>query len=215
MVLTGAGTAFCSGGDVENFVRNHTDVEHRRRSLRGARKLVDEILDFPLPVVAAVNGPAIGLGCTLAVLCDLVVISEEAYTAESHVAIGLVAGDGGTALWPLMMSILKATELVLLGDRIPAEEAVRPGRANRVVPADDLLNEAVAFAQRLAALPPQSVQETKRAFGALSRTAWALAVDLPKPAWTRGRSRAAAISQRQNPLAASACERDQSRVRVR
>jgi enoyl-CoA hydratase len=164
VVLTGAGKAFCAGGDVENFIRNHNDITHRRRSIRGARRLFDEIIDFPLPIVAAVNGPAIGLGCTLAVLADLVLMADTAHLAESHVAIGLVAGDGGTALWPLMMSILKAKELVLLGDRISAEDAVRFGLANRVVPPDKLMAEALALAQRLADLPPQAVQETKRAF---------------------------------------------------
>ena len=164
VVLTGAGSAFCSGGDVENFIRNNNDVDHRRRSIRGAKELFDVMMDFPLPVVAAVNGPAVGLGCNLAVSCDLVLIADSAYLAESHVAVGLVAGDGGTTLWPQMMSILKAKELVLLGDRITADDAVRLGLANRVVPAGSLRVEAIALAQRLADLPAQAVQQTKRAF---------------------------------------------------
>jgi enoyl-CoA hydratase len=163
VVLTGAGRAFCAGGDAANFIKNHYDPEHRRRSIRGARKLADTMIDFPLPVVAAVNGLAIGLGCTLAVLCDMVLMSDQAYMAESHVGIGLVAGDGGAAIWPQMMSMLKAKELVLLGDRISAEDAVRLGLANRVVPAASLMEEAMATAQRFAELPAQSVQQTKRA----------------------------------------------------
>ena len=83
--------------------------------------------------------------------------------AESHVGIGLVAGDGGAAIWPQMMSMLKAKELVLLGDRISATDAVRLGLANRVVPAASLMDEAMATAQRFAELPAQSVQQTKRA----------------------------------------------------
>ena len=164
VLLTGAGRAFCAGGDAANFIANHNDPAHRRRSIRGARRLTDAMIDFPLPVVGAINGPAVGLGCTLAVLCDLVVMSDEAYMADTHVAIGLVAGDGGAALWPLLMGMLKAKELILLGDRVSADDAVRIGLANRVVPADKLMTEAMGLAERLAALPPQAVQDTKRAF---------------------------------------------------
>jgi len=164
VVLTGAGRAFSAGGDAENFIKNHYDPAHRRRSIRGARRLADAMIDFPLPVVAAVNGFAIGLGCTLAVLCDIVLIADDAYMADTHVSVGLVAGDGGAALWPLMTSILKAKELVFLGDRVSAEDAVRLGLANRVVPAASLLDEAMAVATRLAALPAETIQATKRAF---------------------------------------------------
>ncbi len=164
VVLTGAGRAFCAGGDAANFIQNHHDPAHRRRSIGGARRLADAMIDFPLPVVAAVNGLAIGLGCTLAVLCDIVLISDQAYMAETHVGVGLTAGDGGAAVWPLMTSILKAKELVFLGDRVSSDEAVRLGLANRVVPAASLMGEAIALAERLAALPPQALQTTKRAF---------------------------------------------------
>jgi enoyl-CoA hydratase len=110
-----------------------------------------------------VNGPAVGLGCTVAVLCDIVYIADSAYIADTHVSVGLVAGDGGAAMWPLMMSVLHAKEYLFTGDRIPAETAVRLGLANRVVPADELLAEATALAHRLAAQPAQALQETKRA----------------------------------------------------
>lgn len=163
VVLTGNGRAFSAGGDAENFIKNHYEPVHRRKSLRNARRLADTMLDFPLPVIAAVNGFAIGLGCTIAVLCDMVLIADDAFMADTHASIGLVAGDGGAAIWPYMMSMLKAKELVLLGDRVSAEDAVKLGLANRVVPAASLLDEAIALAQRLAAMPPQSVQDTKRA----------------------------------------------------
>jgi enoyl-CoA hydratase len=163
VVLTGAGKAFSAGGNVPGFIRDYEDPEHRRRSLRGAKRLMDAMAEFPKPVVAAVNGPAVGLGCSVAVSCDLVLIAESAYIADTHVSIGLVCGDGGAVAWPLMMSLLKAKEYLLTGDRIPAGEAVALGLANRVVPDDRLLAEAVALAQHLAAQPPQAVQETKRA----------------------------------------------------
>ncbi|MFG3022415.1 enoyl-CoA hydratase/isomerase family protein [Streptomyces sp. NPDC048254] len=163
VVLTGAGRAFSAGGNIPGFIRDFEDPEHRRASLRAARRLVDEMLAFHIPVIAAVNGPAVGLGCSVATLCDIVLMADGAYLADTHVSIGLVAGDGGAMSWPLMTSILKAKEYLFTGDRIPAEQAVALGLANRVVPGDTLLAEARALAHRIAAQPPQAVQETKRA----------------------------------------------------
>jgi enoyl-CoA hydratase/carnithine racemase len=163
VVLTGAGKAFSAGGDIPGFIRSYEDPEHRRQSLRGARRLMDAMAEFPKPVVAAVNGPAIGLGCSVAMSCDLVLIAESAYLADTHVNIGLVCGDGGAATWPLYMGLLKAKEYLLLGEKIPAAKAVEFGLANRVVPDDELLSEAITLANRLAAQPVQAVQETKRA----------------------------------------------------
>jgi enoyl-CoA hydratase/carnithine racemase len=163
VVLTGAGKAFSAGGDIPGFIRDYEDPEYRRQSLMGARRLMDAMAEFPKPVVAAVNGPAVGLGCSVAVGCDLVLIAESAYLADPHVSIGLVCGDGGAAAWPLMIGLLKAKEYLLTGDRIPAAEAVALGLANRVVPDDQLMAEAITLAQRLAAQPAQAIRETKRA----------------------------------------------------
>jgi enoyl-CoA hydratase len=163
VVLTGAGKAFSAGGNIPDFIRSYEDPDHRRHSLRGAKRLMDAMAEFPKPVVAAINGPAVGLGCSVAVSCDLVLIAESAFLADTHVNIGLVCGDGGAVAWPLMMSLLKAKEYLLLGERIPSHEAVALGLANRVVPDADLMTEAVALAHRLAAQPAQAIQETKRA----------------------------------------------------
>lgn len=163
VVLTGAGRAFSSGGDIPGFIRSYEDPDHRRLSLRQARSLMDAMAEFPKPVIAAVNGPAVGLGCSVAVNCDIVLIAESAFLADTHVDIGLVCGDGGAIAWPLLMSLLKAKEYLLTGDRIPSHEAVNLGLANRVVADDALLVEAVALAQRLADKPRQAIQETKRA----------------------------------------------------
>ena len=138
-VLTGAGKAFSAGGNVPGFIRDYDDFEHRRRSLRNARRLMERMAEFHKPLIAAVNGPAVGLGCSVAVSCDIVLIAESAFIADTHVNVGLVAGDGGAVAWPLMMSLLKAKEYLFTGDRIPAELAVvarpgEPGRARR--PAD-------------------------------------------------------------------------------
>ena len=95
IVLTGAGRAFSAGGDMELFKEIQTDVEKRAALIDQARTLFLSFLDCPLPVVAAVNGPAVGLGCTLGVLCDLVYMAESAYLSDPHVSVGLTAGDGG------------------------------------------------------------------------------------------------------------------------
>ena len=161
VVLTGAGKAFSAGGSYEDFEHRRVDMSARRRSLRLARRLVDEMLDVAVPVVAAVNGPAVGLGCTVTTLCDIVFMADTAFLADTHVSVALVAGDGGAVTWPAMTSLLKAKQYLLTGDRLTAAEAVDLGLANFVVPAASLLAEATAFAHRLAAQPPQAVQETK------------------------------------------------------
>jgi enoyl-CoA hydratase/carnithine racemase len=162
-VLTGAGRAFSAGGNVPGFIRDYEDPEHRRTSIRHARELMDAMAAFPKPLIAAVNGPAVGLGCSVAVNCDIVLIAESAFIADTHVNVGLVAGDGGAVGWPLMMSLLKAKEYLFTGDRIPAPLAVELGLANRVVPDDEVVAEAVALAHRLSKQPQQALQETKRA----------------------------------------------------
>jgi enoyl-CoA hydratase len=164
VVLTGAGTAFSAGGDISGFRRVTEDAEYRRRiRLRQARRIIDAMTSFPLPIVAAVNGPAVGLGCSLASLCDVVLMSEKAFMADPHVSLGLVAGDGGAAVWPLMMSLTRAKEYLLTGDRISAAEAYRIGLANHVHAPDELMPRTLELAHRLAAQPRLAVQETKKA----------------------------------------------------
>jgi enoyl-CoA hydratase/carnithine racemase len=163
VVITGAGRAFSAGGDMDMIVSMQHDLAFRRAGLGQAQRIVSEVMNFPLPVIAAVNGPAVGLGCTVAACTDIVLIADTAFMADPHVSVGLTAGDGGTAVWPLLMGMLRAKEYLLSGDRISAEQAVAFGLANRVVPAAALMPEALALAARLAAQPPQAVQSTKRA----------------------------------------------------
>jgi len=163
VVLTGAGKAFSAGGDMEMFQRIQKDPVERAYLLEEASDVFNGLIGFPLPVVAAVNGPAVGLGCTLAVLCDLVYVAESAFLADPHVSVGLTAGDGGAPFWPLTMSIVKAKELLFFGGRISASDAVALGLANGTAPDGEVLEHAVGVAERLAALPPQAVQSTKRA----------------------------------------------------
>jgi enoyl-CoA hydratase/carnithine racemase len=113
-----------------------------------------------VPVVAAVNGPAVGLGCSLIALSDIVYLAETAYLADPHVQVGLVAADGGPLTWPLHTSLHLAKEYALTGARIPAERAREMGLANHVVA--DPVAEALACAKRIAGLPRQAVESTKR-----------------------------------------------------
>jgi enoyl-CoA hydratase len=163
VVVTGAGRAFSAGGDIPAFIKSYEDNEYRRKSLRGAKRLMDAQAEFPKPVVAAVNGAAVGLGCNVALCSDIVFMGESSFFADTHVSIGLVCGDGGAVFWPLLMGLLRCKEYLLTGDRIPPEKALELGLANRVVPDDELMAQATAFAERLAAQPHQAIQETKRA----------------------------------------------------
>ena len=163
IVLTGAGKAFSAGGNIPGFIRDYEEPQRRRESLRGARRLLDAMTECPKPMIAAVNGPAVGLGCSVAVSCDVVFIAESTFMADTHVSIGLVAGDGGAATWPLMMSILKAKYYLLTGDRIPAAECVELGLANFAVPDVEVVDRAIELAERLAKQPRQALEETKRA----------------------------------------------------
>lgn len=167
VVLTGAGRAFSAGGDFDHLRRHHTDPELRERSIRLDRIIQTEMIRFPLPVIAAVNGPAVGLGCSLALGCDLVLMADDAYLADPHVSVGLVAGDGGVTLWPLLTSLLRVKEYLFTGDRIPAAKAVELGLANRVLPKPDLMPEALDLAHRLAAQPAEALRATKAALAAV------------------------------------------------
>ena len=165
VILTGAGRAFSAGGDLDWITSFLDDPVARDESLREGAQIIEELLRFPLPVIAAVNGPAVGLGCSIAVLCDIVLISDRAFLADPHVSVGLVAGDGGAAFWPLLTPVLRSREYLYTGDRIPAATAVELGLATRVVPAADLLPESRALAERLASQPAEALRGTKRVAG--------------------------------------------------
>ncbi|MEU1189061.1 enoyl-CoA hydratase/isomerase family protein [Streptomyces sp. NPDC005859] len=163
VVLTGRGRAFSAGGNFDIMTRVQIDAAFRQRNIDEARRIVHGMVRCPLPVISAVNGPAVGLGCSLALLSDLVLIADDAYLADPHVQVGLVAGDGGALVLPLLVGLTRAKELLFLGDRVSAREAVRLGVANHAVPGDRLMDEAMDLAGRLAALPAQALRETKRA----------------------------------------------------
>lgn len=163
VVLTGAGRAFSAGGDMDTLRFQATHHEARHAIMRQAGELLRSLLACPLPVVAAVNGPAVGLGCTIATACDLVFLADDAFLADPHVPVGLVAGDGTAVTWPGLVGLLRTKEYLLTGDRIPPEVALRVGLVNHVVPRGEVVATAMAAAHRLAAAPPFAVQQTKLA----------------------------------------------------
>jgi enoyl-CoA hydratase len=159
-VLTGSGRAFCAGGDLAYIEELAKDTALRAKTIRHGRDIVLGMTRCRVPVVAAVNGPAVGLGCSLVALSDTVYMAEKSYLSDPHVQVGLVAADGGPLTWPLQMSLLLAKEYALTGARIPAQKAVEFGLANHVVA--DPFTEAVACAQQIMGLPQQAVESTKR-----------------------------------------------------
>jgi enoyl-CoA hydratase/carnithine racemase len=161
-VLTGAGRAFSAGGDFPYLQQLAADPALRAISIADGRELVLGMVRCRIPVIAAVNGPAVGLGCSLVALSDVVYVAETAYLADPHVQVGLVAADGGPLTWPLYTSMIAVKELALTGARIPAEKAVALGLATHVVA--DPLAEAMECAKRIVELPRFAVENTKRMF---------------------------------------------------
>ena len=162
IVITGAGRAFCAGGDVKEM-GGDSDPGDRPAGIfdSGARQLVTNLLSIQQPIIAAVNGVAVGLGATLALLCDVVFMAESARIGDTHVSIGLVPGDGGAVIWPLLVGPARAKEYLMTGDLIPAPEAERIGLVNHVVADDKVLDDALAFAGRLADGPTMAIRFTK------------------------------------------------------
>jgi enoyl-CoA hydratase len=177
VVLTGRGRAFSAGGDFAWFptLREPERLEALRRD---AKQLLWDLLDVELPIVAAVNGPAMGLGASIALACDVILMAEGATIGDPHVRVGLVAGDGGAALWPLAVGPARAKEYLLTGDPLGAAEAERIGLVNRVVPAAELDAAATALAERLAAGAPLAVRYTKLAVNKLLKDALNVAFDV-------------------------------------
>jgi enoyl-CoA hydratase len=165
VVVTGSGSAFSAGGDFGYMQENIEDAALRTATMQEARSIVRGIIRCSLPVIAAVNGPAVGLGCSIAVLSDLVLLSDKSFLADPHLRMGLVTGDGGM-VWPALIGLARAKEYLFLGQKIPPDKAVEFGLASRVVASDDLMSEAMALARRLAGVPQTALGDTKRALNA-------------------------------------------------
>lgn len=164
IVLTGAGDAFSAGGDLKQMAAMFGTPEglsHALQAPRSARRLLQNLLDVPQPVVAAINGDAVGLGATLALLADVAVIADEAKFGDTHVKVGLVAGDGGTIIWPLLIGANRAKEFLMLGRLASGKECAQMGLINHAVPKSSVLEKAMGIAQELAANAPWAVRWTK------------------------------------------------------
>ena len=163
IVLTGGDKrAFSAGGDFDWFpqLRSQDKLGPLRRA---GKQIIWDLLDVEVPIVCALNGSAAGLGASIALLCDVIVMSDRAVIVDPHVNVGLVAGDGGAAIWPLLLGPLAAKRHLFLGDPLSASDALRLGVAAEVVSPDQVNARAIAWAERIAAQPPLAVRGTKAA----------------------------------------------------
>ncbi len=176
VLLTGRGRAFSAGGDFNWFpsLQASGRLEELRRE---GKQIIWDLLDVEIPIVCAINGHAIGLGATIALLCDTIFAARSATIADPHVRVGVVAGDGGAVAWPLAVGPALAKRYLMTGDPLTAEEAHRIGLINEVCDDDKLDDAAMAFAQRLAAGAPLAIRYTKMAVNQLVKQALATAFD--------------------------------------
>ncbi|HPE48257.1 MAG TPA: crotonase/enoyl-CoA hydratase family protein, partial [Hyphomonas sp.] len=165
-ILTGAGRAFSAGGDVK-AMQNKTGAfggkphDIREGYRRNIHMIVRSIYNLEVPLVAAVNGPAIGLGCDVACMADIRLASDKAKMGVTFLKLGLIPGDGGAWLLPRLIGASRAAELLFTGDVVDAETAAEWGLVSKVVPADTLMDEAMALANRIAGQPPQALRLAK------------------------------------------------------
>jgi enoyl-CoA hydratase len=157
VVLTGAGKMFTAGGDIKMMQGGQLPPPEE------AIRLIQNLLKVKQPIIAALNGHAMGVGATVALFCDIVVASEKAKIGDPHVKVGLVAGDGGCIIWPLLIGMNRAKEMLLTGRPIEAREAERIGLINYCVPQENVLPKALEIAHELANGPAKAIQWTKMA----------------------------------------------------
>jgi enoyl-CoA hydratase/carnithine racemase len=175
VILTGAGSVFSSGGDLKQMqkgegLRSNQPIQTRRNYRSGIQRLPILFESLDIPVIAAVNGAAIGAGCDLALMCDIRIASETAKFAESFVKLGIVPGDGGAWLLPRIVGFSRACEMALTGEMIDAATALDYGLVSHVTAPGALLVKAAEIASKIAANPPHAVRMTKRLLRSAGRT---------------------------------------------
>lgn len=167
VIITGAGSGFSSGGNVKDMADGvglfgHSAVEQRTAYRDGIQRIPRALMSCEVPLIAAVNGAAVGAGCDLALMCDLRVASTEAWFAESFVKLGIIPGDGGAYFLPRAVGAARAAEMALTGDRVDADTALEWGLVSYVVQPEQLLAQARALADRIAVNPPHAVRLAKK-----------------------------------------------------
>ena len=175
VLLTGKGRAFCAGGDIKWF--QSMSPQQLDALFIEARKIIIDLLEVEQPIIAAVNGPATGLGATLALFSDVIIAAENAKIGDPHVRVGVVAGDGGAVIWPWLVGAARAKEFLMTGDLLTAQEAERIGLINRVVPQDKLMSTAMELATRLAKGPTKAIRWTKASINKILRDTANLVLD--------------------------------------
>jgi enoyl-CoA hydratase len=180
IVLTGAGTVFSAGGNIKEMAAIHGTPDGYRTALHALSagpRLLNNLLSIEQPIIAAVNGDAIGLGATVALFCDIIVMNEAAKIGDTHVRVGLSAGDGGAVIWPMLVGMSKAKEMLMRGRLIDGTEAERINLVNYAVSAEEVLPKAMEIAEDLASLPPIAVRFTKRPLNQVVKQQFNLAMD--------------------------------------
>lgn len=164
IVFTGAGKYFSAGGDIKRMVSRWGTEEGWHHTITvptATRRMFQNVLEVEQPIIAAINGDAVGLGATLALFCDITVIADTAKFGDTHVKVGLVAGDGGAVVWPLLIGPSRAKEFLMRGRLVSGAEAQQLNLVNHAVAVDQVLPKAMELAQELAGLPPLAVRWTK------------------------------------------------------
>ncbi len=163
IVLTGSGGNFCAGGDMDWFQDMIDDPTKFRAIGPDAKRIVFSLLDLEKPIICRLNGAAVGLGASVALLCDIIVAVEDAVIGDPHVKVGLVAGDGGAVIWPQLIGYARAKEYLLTGELLTASRAVEIGLVNYAVSSDELDVKVGEIVARIAANPRWAVRWTKTA----------------------------------------------------
>jgi len=167
LIITGAGSAFSSGGNIKHMINKEGMFAGEANDIReNYAKVIQRIPlalhNVNIPTIAAVNGPAVGAGCDLAMYCDMRIASHSASFAESFIRVGLIPGDGGAWILPRIAGFGRAAEMAFTGDAISAQQAFDWGMLNKIVNDDELMDEANLLAQRIVKNPPQALRATKQ-----------------------------------------------------
>lgn len=161
VVFTGSGKAFSAGGDIDHILRLTNNPDLFDEEVRLAKRIVFSMLDLDKPLICKMNGHAVGLGATLALFCDVIFAADTARIGDPHVAVGLVAGDGGAVIWPQLIGLCRAKEYLLTGELLTAQKAAELGLINHSVPVDQLDDQVNQFCDRLLRGARDAIRWTK------------------------------------------------------